>query len=461
MESSLNWLLDLLTEDSSAAAVIAAHNGDILSLKHETVADYGCLPAVKKVVSKYFNPKPGEVIVTNDPFSGGHVHNFLFLVTSFTDQIQWTSKVGFKAQLSKSNETFRVPPMPIATNYSINQAMLEAMCSHPEAPSGLAEKLKSEIENLWRKEKKLKVLLKLMPHLMSKTSIDTFCKDSRDFFNSKWREALEPGDHRLEINLNSSETLRLKVEITQNKTCHVDFSGTSKSLGTNLTTAVVEGCCYSAIAAFCSARPWMTDALIKNTQITSPSGSFLNSTAPASTSFGMFMAAPLIADAILFCLTKLAHQKNWIPNAYRAISYSFEFAETKYFENLPAGISTNLESQGLSGTFFWIKNNMCNSIQINEKLYPLRILKEKTRKPESKSSRGGRGIHKEVELHEDAIFRWILPSPVFNSTELKTASVEKSKIFIVHEEQTTEVTHEQGQLDLKKGDRVIFQSSGF
>jgi N-methylhydantoinase B/oxoprolinase/acetone carboxylase alpha subunit len=170
---------------------------------------------------------------------------------------------------------------------------------------------------------------------------------------------------------------------------------------------------------------------------------------------------PIVADAVLFCLTKLAHQKNWIPNAHGSIVYGFEFAEKSYFEQIPSGNCAYQDERGVCGNPFWIKNNLANSIQANERLYPLRFLKEKTRKSESKSSKGGKGILKEIELTEDAIFNWILANPSFNSSLFKTATVEKSKILVVQNGKTIETFEEQGQMALKKGDRVLFLSSGF
>jgi N-methylhydantoinase B/oxoprolinase/acetone carboxylase alpha subunit len=464
MESNINLALDLLLEDSVAGAVFT-DTGEVLSLKHETIADFGCLPTVTKVVSKYFSPRPGEVILTNDPFSGGHIFSFFYLFTCLTDQIFLVSKLGFKPRwgitFTKGNEGIRVPPTPVSQDYQINMQIIEAITSHELAPKGMTEKLVSIIHQVWDKEKKLKNLIKQAPDLFSKKQIEAFLKQSSATYRNKWIDKLEPADQKLEINMASGEKLRVRVEITPSKMCHVDFSGTSESRGMNLTTAAVEGCCYAALSAFTNSRPWMIDSLIKSVQISSPTGSFLHAKANSPTATGMLLGTQIIADGVLYCLTKLAHRKNWVPNTHQPIMINLNFGDKEYFEQIPGGVCATADSPGVSAHPFWIKSTLANSVQLNEQLYPLKIVKEKTRESSKTGFKGGKGLVKEYILTQDATLSWILPHPKFVGVDFKSENQEKSKIFIKSKDQTTELSDEVGELKLKSGDTITCLSGGF
>jgi N-methylhydantoinase B/oxoprolinase/acetone carboxylase alpha subunit len=63
------FLAQTLAPFESAACI--TNEGEVLDVKYETLADIGTLGTAATTITKYFPLKMGDVVILNDPYSGG------------------------------------------------------------------------------------------------------------------------------------------------------------------------------------------------------------------------------------------------------------------------------------------------------------------------------------------------------------------------------------------------------
>ena len=144
------------------SAAILDREGNIFALHYETLADLGTLGTAASTVLKYFPMSKKDVVIVNDPYSGGTVLSTLSLVTALNENLFLIARKGFRPRLilaqKLDEEGLRIPPTPLVQNGQINVPILEAMSEHPQAPEFFKERTEEFCQLVLRKAHEFEVL---------------------------------------------------------------------------------------------------------------------------------------------------------------------------------------------------------------------------------------------------------------------------------------------------------------
>ena len=468
----LRHSLQTLLSSFDSGALLTAE-GEILHLKYETLADIGTLGAAASTVMKYFPLEMGDVVLLNDPYSGGTTLSTMTLVTPLClkhpsiPNLFLAVRIGFKPHFVISNkleeEGLRIPPTPLTQKFQLNQAVLEAISSHPLCPVGFRERMSEITTKLFHHVDVFSKWMEKRPELYNKNLLKNYIKESHDRILHILSE-LPHGEIKTETNLENGEVIKLKLEL-QSDTLRLDFSGTSTSNRVCLTDSSTFGACMGALAAFLEHDIPMNTGLFSILDLATPLGCLLNAKYPSPTFKGMTEGTSLVALTVLNALMSLSPKNKMSLSAVAPTMIGFEFGTgLRFFDSLPGGLGASVNSDGVDALQFWVRNRLQPSVEEIERRFPLIIRKMSLRAGSGGKGqhRGGNGIACEYELLDSAKFSWSLgqrkhtPAGSHGAQnghpgEITLISADGNKVIIAPSE---------GTLILQKGDRLVVHSAG-
>ncbi len=411
------FLQHTLSPFDSAACLTG--EGELLDIKYESLADVGTLGAAALTVTRYFPMQLGDVVILNDPYSGGTTLSMITIVTPLLlnhaqiPDLYLAIRTGFQPQLLLSKtldeEGLRIPPTPIVQNRVLNEMILQAISAHPLCPAGLGDRLKATLGLIWKRVDCFQTLLQKNSQFSHRSVIKDFLKSSRNYFSQLLHE-LPTGETKIETRLESGELIRLRLELNP-ESILFDFAGTSSSQKLCLTDSATFGACFGAVAAFLQKPIPLNSGSFSLLHVTTPLGSFLNAKYPSPTFKGMTEGTSQVAGAILQALGEIVPQKKFSASAQTPTQISLEFSGgQRFFDSLSGGIGASPTSHGADAVPFWQRISLRNSIQEIESIFPLSIQQVSLRKGSGGLGqfRGGDGLTKEYLVHQEAKLRWLM-----------------------------------------------------
>jgi N-methylhydantoinase B len=468
LQEFCNLISHTLQPFESAALINA--DGQILGMKYESLPDIGTFGPLVQTVRKYFPLKDGDVVLTNDPYSGGASLSVMNLVTSFQigDQVFYLAfRTRFKPHLAVAakldDEGLRIPPTPIAADRKLNAAILTAISSHPQAPSGFEERLQNRMQTLWKQIDLVKKWAKLNPHALSKSIQKSLIEETRNRIHKRLSD-LPHGDFRMDLQFETGEIIRLRTEV-KSEEIHFDFAGTSSSKRLFLTDSATYGTCLGAFLSFLGEDFLLNDGVFSILTVTTPQGSFLNARYPSPVFEGIAEGATFLASAVTHSLASIGSAKNLGMNGTIPTILSFEFASGKtYFDAMAGGMGATADSNGLDAFYPWSLSKAQTSIEEIERLYPIQLMRSSVRQSSGGKGKttGGNGILRETVVKEDCTLKWMLGYRNTQVKGLKGATSGMASEVIIHKNNGEEITikDSHGQIQLQKGDRVLAASAG-
>jgi N-methylhydantoinase B/oxoprolinase/acetone carboxylase alpha subunit len=462
----LSFLLHELLKPFPAACLVN-HEGQILGAKFETLTDIGTFAPFVETIAKYFSLNEGDVVVCNDPNSGNPLLNALTIVTPFnikdgTEQKYYLlCRTRLKPTLGL-NETLRIPPTPIVQNKIWNDMILSVLGTHPDCPLGLTDRLKELTTSAWNQIALFKKYIQVRPQCFSKNSQKAWLLETRERLLKKISD-VPRGEHRMEVQFSTGETIRLKTEIKSNEV-HFDFAGTSISKNLFINEAVTFGVCLGAVLAFLDEDFLLNSGAYSLVNITTPQGSLLSSKGIPSFQ-GSIEIALALGSSVLQSISNIAPTKSIGAHRSIPLALNFDFGDKKsYFEVLASGAAADAENPGLDAFYYWSLAKNRASIESIEKNYPLIVKQCGLRKGSGGAGKtaGGDGSIQEVEVLEDCNLSWLLGSKNFQFKGIKVSDSGKpAEILVTSKDGTKTVLKERlGEIQLKAGDKVLAMSAG-
>lgn len=466
-------LTDVLRETLSTFEAAALLNSEfqLLGMKYETLPDVGTFAPVTQVVTRYFKLKEGEVVLTNDPYSGSSILSVMSLITLFKigDQdFYFTCRTRFKPKLARAlrleDEGIRIPPTPIAAHRKLNSAVMEAISGHPQCPQGFTSRMEAVLEKLWLKIDLLKKWGQKNPLTFHRSTQAALIEETRSRILKRLSD-LPHGETRMTLAFETGESIRLHTEIMEDQ-IHFEFDGTSQSKRLFLTDHLTYGTCLGAVLAFLGEDFLLNDGIYPLINVTTPQGCFLNAKYPSPIFEGMAEASSLLATAVLQSLSEITSSRSFGTNGAVPIVLSFEFSpELIYFDYLSGGSGASSDLNGIDSHYFWSLTKLQTSVEEIETLYPLQIQQTGIRSGSGGrgAKSGGNGAIRDIRLRQDCILKWVLGHRNTEIKNLKGALQglgSELSVITANGEQKTLTQTSYGEIQLKAGDRVIAASGG-
>jgi N-methylhydantoinase B len=469
-QSSANYILIQLFQsvcDSFDSAAVLNRQGEVLHLKYETLADLGTLSLACQTAMKYFPLNKGDLVVMNDPYSGGTVLSTISLVSALNDNLILIARQGFRPQLTLAQkldeEGLRIPPTPLAQSFQVAEPILDAMASHPMAPEDFKSRLQHFSQKVFKTLEKFEHLERTNPELLKPARLTKYLAQTQ----SRVLEILSEssyGEANFESELISGEVLKVHLELSS-EGLKINFSGTKASTRMCLTDAATFGAVAGALLAFLTKPVPVNSGFLSIIHVESPLGCFLNAKYPSPTFLGMTEGTSFVAQTVLRTLKSLSRKNEVAEPSSLPFLLNFDFGNGKrFFETLPGGSGASSTSAGGDAVNFWVRNRLEPSVEEIERRFPILIRQFGVRQGSGGQGlhRGGHGLTKEYELLKPATLSFLRTQEKFARRGLNGAQDgNPSEIFIVNNTGEKRTLPEaQGHIDLSAGDKVFVSSSG-
>ncbi len=376
-------------------------SGRLLAQAAHIPVHLGAMPDTVAAVKREFELRPGDIIITNDPFTGGtHLpditlisgvfskedERLLFYLVARAHHADVGATVPGSMALFESleDEGVLITPAFFARDGEILQEYMQDIVSKMRNPQERAGDLRAQVACLLRGEKRLgEVMAKfgqerffdLAHHLVSY---------GRRFMENTIRD-IPDGIYEFEDFMDDdgrgSGPLPIHVRITVDGTgAVVDFHGTAPQAGTSLnaTSSVTRSAvCYCFFCLVGEGYPVNAGSLMPvNIQI--PLGSLLQPVPPAPVAAGNVETSQRVVDVVLGALSQAL--PGVIPaagcgtmNNLSMGSLGQDAMEFTYYETIGGGMGAGPGCDGLSGVQVHMTNTLNTPVEALEQTYPLRI----------------------------------------------------------------------------------------
>lgn len=447
-----------------------------LHLKYQSLADIGTLPQCCEVTHRYLRLLDGDIVVTNDPFSGGTLLSCPTLILGVGTK---TVKGAIPAELlvasrlslngragvfkTVDDEGLRIPPSPFFIKGEINTPIVEALKSHPHTPPGFIDELIKEAHRLLALRSRLKIEMQAGGKFdFSKSRVRQYLEATEQEFHRRLDDVGE-GTSDVELEISPSQSLRLRIEHHEGQ-FNFDFSGTTAGDGLYMTDSAVIGAVIGVTTSLLGLEMPINSGLFKRFDVKAQRGSLVNAAFPSSVALGHTDGLNLVANLVVAGLGAIHKKHAWAASGYSHCQYQIRFQDGRIFtDSLPCGTGANEKGVGINGVTLWKRSMPMPSIEKIEAIYPIQILGSGFRGQSAGEGRyvGGMGVVRSLKVSEDAELSWN-----FATTPHKPEGINGGKSGMGAEMILQRVDGEKeelapaGVVKMKKGDTLTVMSPG-
>jgi N-methylhydantoinase B len=368
----------------------------------------------------------GDVIVTNDPYSGGqHLPDIQTFRPVFVDgrriaivgTLCHHVDVGggaagsyYAAATEVFHEGIRIPPLRLVDKGVLNSGVFEMLLHNVRQPDETRGDLNAQIAALGIGERAVARMARKYG-TASLTAAMAAILDGSEAMMRAALKALPDGESSfvelVDDDGQSEEPIRLAVKITKaGDSIALDFEGSSHQVRgpVNNTPAMTCSAVYYALLAALGGDIPANSGCYRPVTVKLPEGSVVNAAFPAPVA-GRMVVNHRIATAVFGALAAIMPER--IPAAYYAISYVYALQTTNkqgkqqvYFDIEVGGWGGHAGGDGASALSCGLHNNTNAPIEMVEAKYPVTFMKYGLI-PDSGGAgrfRGGLGLVREWRL---------------------------------------------------------------
>ena len=376
--------------------------------------------------------RPGDVYMTNDPYTGGGSHlNDLVLVApvfagrklvAVVGNIAHQSDVGgavagseYANSLSIFQDGCRVPPVRLARGGRVDADIVEFFVHNSRLPDERRGDIQAQVGALRVGVKRVEeavarygapALERAMRDLLAygERRIRTALAEAPDFV-VEGEELLDP-----EKKTGRAIAIRVKVDKRGDRIAF-DFAGTSAQIeeGRNVPYSALIASVYYAVKALVDPTLPTNAGYYRAISITAPPGSIVNARPPAATGTRVG-TTQFIVNAMFKALAPVFPTRAITGcDGRRKIIFTGTDARTGkffvYYESLSGGSGARHDKDGLSGTMVHMMNVTNLPVEALEIEFPLRVERVQLRADSGGAGRwrGGLGVRRDYRILTDTV----------------------------------------------------------
>lgn len=394
-------LNDFLTGESALLTL----DGEVLAVRGNNPVTYGTLSTAATTTSKYLRLQEGDIVILNDPYSGGSLLGEMTFVMALSEDLIWVTRrpMESKVKLTKSveEEGIRIPPTPILQKGQLNSVIVEAIQAHPACPPHFKEWLLAQCNDLTARAHKLIQAIELAGFTITAELLEDYIELSKNAAFQKVNER-SSGETRVDVVLDSGELLRLSMDIHDGK-IQLDFSGTTAGKTVSLTESATFGVCFHTLAKFYGFEQIANSGSFSILQISKPTGCWLIGKYPAPTYKGMTCGVAALKTALDMALSQI-HQKGESGiSSYCELRVDLKGEAKNKVLTLPGGTGATSAAPGASATA------RSFSVEQLEKDFPVKVQRIDHRQSAGGKGKnpGGRGLIMKIEMRGNLEASWL------------------------------------------------------
>ncbi|MFQ5431688.1 MAG: hydantoinase B/oxoprolinase family protein, partial [Nitrospinota bacterium] len=483
-------------------------HGNMASQAAHIPVHLGAMPmSVAAAISRFGSLCEGDVVILNDPYSGGtHLPDITlvspvivqktglkrmnnnpiaFLVTrAHHADVGGMSPGSLPLSTEIYQEGLRIPPVKLIDAGTTNDAVLEIIKANSRTPDERIGDLRAQLAAH-------EVGSARVREVIEKYSISTFTEQIKrlQWYGRRLMESLiariPDGSYRfkdrMDLSAQSGGDGAVKVNITvSGKKCRVDFTGSSRESKQSLNavepvTRSAVYYCFLAILATPSryqeeaaASPPLNGGCFFPIEILAPKGSIVNARPPCAVAAGNVETSQRIVDAVFGALSKAL--PDIVPAASQGTMNNLTIGGRNpltgkpfaYYETIGGGMGARPTMDGLDGIQAHMTNTMNTPIEALEFAYPLRLERYEIRRGSGGigKQRGGCGIRRELRALCDATGTILGDRRTFAPYGLKGGRPGKPGQDAVIRNGKVRPIASKSKLELKAGDVISIRTPG-
>ena len=407
--------------------------GQLIAQAAHIPVHLGAMPAsVSAAMEAVDSWHPGDVVLLNDPYSGGtHLPDItmitpvyfkaetlpLFFIASRAHH----ADVGGMApgSLPLSTELFQegiiIPPVKLFDRGVLNEALQTLILRNVRTPDERkgdlaaqqaahtvgSERLKQLIGSYGKAE-----VLDYAGHLQAYSE-----RIVRNRIDS-WPDGTYSGKDFLEVGSEATKggviALTLRIE---GQTIAFDFTGTGKSMDNSLNAvlSITKSACYYVVASLIGEDIPMNSGCFAPIEVDAPPGCIINAQPPAAVAGGNVETSQRIVDVALNAFAKVLPER--VPAGSQGTMNNLTIGGAghdgmpyAYYETIGGGMGASSTSDGLDGVHVHMSNTLNTPVEALEMAFPFRITRYGLLDGSGGKGKytGGNGIIREYEMLKPA-----------------------------------------------------------
>jgi len=396
------------------------------------------MPLSVQMAMDSFHTEAGDIIILNDPFtggthlpditliapvfvSGGPANRPLFYVAARAHHADVGGMSPGSMPLSQDifQEGIRIPPLKLYEAGKLNRSMLKLLLFNVRTPLEREGDLAAQVGCLKIGEKRLFDLVEkngaeevsLYVTGLHQYAEKTMRRVIRNIPDGRYTAEDYLDDDGLDTSPRSqSIKIGVTVEVSGEE-IHVDFSGSDPQVGgcLNAVYAITVSAVHYVLRCLAPKDVPLSAGLLKVVAVTAPLGTVVNANFPAATAGGNVETSQRIVDVLLKALSEALPEV--IPAASSGtmnnVSIGGIHPETQlpfsYYETIGGGMGGGPKGSGDSGIHTHMTNSLNTPIEALERYYPLRVREYRIRNGSGGRGRsqGGEGIVRSLEVLAD------------------------------------------------------------
>jgi N-methylhydantoinase B/oxoprolinase/acetone carboxylase alpha subunit len=371
----------------------------------------------------------GDVVIVNDPFSGGtHLPDITAVSAVFagggTRPSFYVANRAHHADVGGMSpgsmplareiyqEGLRIPPVKLVRGGMIDQDVLNVVLANVRTPEERRGDLLAQLMSIQRGESRLHEIAARY----GLATVSRNMKSLQDYSERFMRDAirrLPDGDYSFEDRLDSDGitdapiSIRVSIHISGDQAI-VDFTGTDpQATGpVNANYAVVLSATAYVFRCLLDEQVPFTAGLIRPVTLIAPAGTVVNALPPAAMAAGNVETSQRVTDVLLGALAKAVPDR--IPAASSGTMNNLSFGgwdaarrrPFAYYETIAGGMGAGYENPGHSATHTHMTNSWNTPTEALEHQYPVRVRRYSIRRGSGGAGKhaGGDGIVREIEF---------------------------------------------------------------
>jgi N-methylhydantoinase B/oxoprolinase/acetone carboxylase alpha subunit len=404
-------------------------SGETVAMGDHMPVHLGAMPLSVRHALQAFVLEAGDVVILNDPFSGGtHLPDItmvsgVFLKGKRTASFYVANRahhadVGGMSPGSMPmareiyQEGIRIPPIRLARRGELDRALLQMILANVRTPDEREGDIRAQIMANVRGEQRLL-------EIIAKYGLERVNRNMRALqaYSERITRAairrLPDGIYRFHDYLDSDgvsdQPVKIQASITiSGAAAEVDFAGSDRQVAgpVNANYAIAVSATMYVFRCLAAEDVPYTAGLLRPIRISAPEGSVVNALPPAAMAGGNVETSQRITDVLLGALAQAAPER--IPAASSGTMNNLSFggwnadrtAPFAYYETIAGGMGASAKGPGESAVHTHMTNSWNTPIEAFEHQYPLRVRRYRIRRGSGGRGkhRGGDGLIREIEF---------------------------------------------------------------
>ncbi|MEA2332628.1 MAG: N-methylhydantoinase [Thermoleophilaceae bacterium] len=439
-----------IKERGDCSSAIFTATGDMLAIPFNGVPLHqGSLEALVKEVLVRYRPEelhPGDIFITNDPYTGGtHTPDYCVVapvfgksgrLLAFIANVGHHSDVGGRVGCSIASdarsifeEGLLVPPVRLCREGEIVEEVLAIICHNSRMRHERSGDIRAQISaNL--------IGMRRLSDLIEEWGEDDFELYSQallDYGDLRMRgllETLPDGEWEAVDYIDSdgvgSDPLRLHLRMSKSGgELVLDFSGVPDQIegGRNVPYTTLRATCFCVVRGLLEPNIALNSGFHRAVRCIAPEGSLVNPRHPAAVG-DRAPVAQVLADMVANCVSQLLPDRALAATGcFQA--WAFEGHDPRYgrdyaaYESIAGGLGATARADGIDAVRGWPLGSMNAPIEAFEQDLPV-VFREYSLVPDSGGAgtfQGGLGMRRDVEIRGHDVrmttytMRQVIPPP--------------------------------------------------